>query len=155
MNNFRKAMLTFAVATGQELTRGRLDALCGFLTGYDEADLLGALSQHARRSQWLPTPAELIQFVEGTTADRAADQWALAIKTFGGNAYRRDALDAATHKAIATIGGWQALGQTREQDLPFRRREFVAAYTARMALRPTESLSDGRSGQKQIRAREK
>ena len=97
--------------------------------------MLAALSRHIAhpdRGRFAPQPADIVFFLEGGTEDRALFAWSRvesAIRHVG--PYQTVVFDdPAIHAAIDGMGGWMLLCNMSDDELPFRRNEFVKRYRA-------------------------
>ena len=93
-------------------------------------DFRAALSAHVRSEKFPPTPADILRLAEGSSEDKARSAWYMVRSAIGrAGQYASVAFDdPAIHCAIRDIGGWPRLCQTPEAELPFRERDFIAAY---------------------------
>lgn len=103
------------------------------LAAYDLAAVRQAFDRHVKSpdsGQFMPKPADLIRALGGTSADAAMQAWARverAIRTVGGHeSVAFD--DALIHRCIDDMGGWPKVCTTREDELPFRARDFQTLY---------------------------
>jgi len=89
-----------------------------------------ALSAHVKTSRFAPTPADILALAGGTREDDARAAWYVVRRSIGRvGRYASVAFDDANiHRAINSMGGWPQLCQTEEADLPYRERDFIAAY---------------------------
>lgn len=117
----------------QELSQAVLAIWWAALQGYDLATVADALNRHAvnpDNGRFLPTPADVVRLIGGTTHDSALLAWAKvdkAVRTIG--SYRSVVFDdAIVHAVLADMGGWVALCSKRETDWPFVAKEFENRY---------------------------
>lgn len=100
------------------------------LKDYPLEAVKAAIQQHLRESPFMPKPADVVKYLEGTTEDRAAIAWGhvvRAIRQYGHyQSVRFD--DPAIHYAIDRMGGWQKVCGTLEGELHFREKDFIAHY---------------------------
>jgi hypothetical protein len=78
----------------------------------------------------MPTPADIVGRITGGSEAAALDAWTKvegAIRSAGSS---RSVVfdDPLIHACLASMGGWVRLCQSDADDMPFRRRDFVAAY---------------------------
>ncbi|MDX8401730.1 MAG: DUF6475 domain-containing protein [Mariprofundaceae bacterium] len=99
-----------------------------------------ALVMHMRdpkAGQYPPKVADVMRHITGghreTQQAKAEHAWRRVMENL--NTYDSAVFDdPAIHYAIAVaFGSWERLGQTTEDEMPFRRQDFVRAY---MAFRP-------------------
>jgi Domain of unknown function (DUF6475) len=88
--------------------------------------------QRAGRGQHPPKPADIIEMVAGTGAERAVLAWHQvhwAMARVGG--YQSVCFgDPISNLTIEQMGGWPKLCLTPEAELPFRAKDFQTAYAA-------------------------
>lgn len=103
----------------------------GILGKYDFEAIKNAFMAHIKTARFFPTPAEIIQQIDGTPDERSrAAWWKLlnAAKNYGGySTVQFD--DPKIHFAIQKIGGWQELCATYEDELKWKEKEFYKHYT--------------------------
>lgn len=100
---------------------------------YDLTAVRDAMNRHAvnpDNGQFCPKPADVVKLIRGGTKDAALLAWAKvdqAVRSVG--TYRSVCFDDPLINAVlADMGGWIALGQVDEDDLPFRAKEFENRY---------------------------
>lgn len=103
------------------------------LSHYDLEDIARALNLHARNpdsGQYPPKPADVVRILEGDTETRAMRAWVAverALRSIG--SYSSVVFDdPITQGVISEMGGWIKLCEVTEDELPFRRNEFVKRY---------------------------
>ena len=125
---------TDALATGYWLV----------LKDYEETDVQGAFFRHLsdpEHGSFRPKPADIIRQIEavnGSGDDRLTEAWARlrdAIAEHGGDRSiqlldENGDVDHAAHAAVMALGGWPALCETEAKEMPFRHKDFGAAYRA-------------------------
>jgi len=132
---FSDVMNATAELYGRQLSGQALALFWQASKDLDLQEVQRAISAHinnADTGQFMPKPADIRRVLGGTTADAAALAWAKVIRAVHAvGAYSTVAFDDPfTHAAIADMGGWPAICQTREDELPFREKEFAAKYRA-------------------------
>jgi Domain of unknown function (DUF6475) len=93
---------------------------------------LTAHAMDAEHGRFAPKPADLVRVLAGTHTDRALLAWSAAHTAMSSvGAYASvDFGDAATHAAIADIGGWPSMCRSTLDELPHLQRRFCEAYRA-------------------------
>jgi hypothetical protein len=98
-------------------------------------EVRAALNAHVAnpdKGQFMPKPADVMAYLQGSTESQALQAWAQvaeAIRDFG--AYTSVIFpDPLIHRVIRDMGGWIALCQSKTSELPFRVREFEKRYRA-------------------------
>lgn len=122
-----------AAVYGRDMTPGVIELYWAALEPYDLAAVRQAFDRHVKNpdsGQFMPKPADLIRMLGGTTQDAALLAWAKverAVRRVGG--YSTVVFDdPLIHAVIDDMGGWVRLCETREEELPFRAREFENRY---------------------------
>jgi len=110
-----------------------LSAWFDALSDYDIEEVAVAAQRYIKSPDfgtYKPKPADLIKMIEGTSADRALMAWSKvesAVRSIG--TYVTVAFDdPIIHRVIADMGGWVALGEKSEDELPFVAKEFGNRY---------------------------
>lgn len=105
------------------------------LRGYEIAQVRQALSAHIRdpeHGMFMPKPGDVVRHISGTGSEQGQAAWAKlerAMRSVG--QYETVAFDdPIIHVIVDEMGGWSPLCRTYEDELPFRRAEFVKRYTA-------------------------
>lgn len=109
---------------------GVLKVFAAALNGYEMKDISRALNVHVRTSKFMPRPADLIEYLEGTADDRAQAAWQKVLtaqrRCSGYCSVAFD--DPLIHYSIERLGGWTELSEMMKKDKPFRERDFIAWY---------------------------
>lgn len=109
------------------------------LSAYPLTDIRRALSAHLQdpdAGRFQPTPAAVLAHLAGTGTDRARLAWSKVEKAMRSvGQYQTVAFDdPLIHEALAEMDSWPRLCQTSEDELPFRRQEFIKRYEARTRM---------------------
>lgn len=90
-----------------------------------------------RKYKGFPTLAEILEAVKGGPEGGdiealAEDQWALLLETIGrvGPYESVQFADPSTGAAVREMGGWAAVCAWSNEDIKYRRKDFVATYRA-------------------------
>jgi len=119
----------------EPLSKTALSIWWSALSGITIEQFSEAMSDWLRRpgrGQFPPRPADVLEQVGGTAADRALIswhqvQWAMA-RIGGYSSVCFD--DPMANLVIEQMGGWPKLCSTPEHELPFRAKDFQTAYAA-------------------------
>lgn len=100
---------------------------------FDFAAVADALNRHCidpDRGQFAPKPADVVRLLQGGSKDSAAIAWANVIKAVRmiGTYESVDFGDPVIHACISDLGGWVAIGQTEEAELPHLARRFEVLH---------------------------
>lgn len=103
------------------------------LEHYDFNAVDDALIRHVQNpdnGQFMPTPADIIKLIDGSSVDAALVAWAKvdrAVRTVGtGPDVAFD--DVTIHRVLHDMGGWTKLGDKDEKEWPFVAKEFATRY---------------------------
>lgn len=102
---------------------------------FDLSQLHRALARHANdpdRGRFMPQPADLIRFLEGSTTDKAALAWGKAIGAASSIGGYTDVVfdDPLIHAVVEDIGGWPKFCRTETKDLSYLQHRFQQSYAA-------------------------
>lgn len=118
---------------GRNLSKAVVNIYWESLNRFELCDVQRALKAHtdnAEAGQFMPKPADVIKFLEGTGADKALEAWSKvdkAIRHVG--SYESVSFDdKLIHAAIDGMGGWVRLCSTTMSDMPFKANEFQKRY---------------------------
>lgn len=97
-------------------------------------DALRRHAEDADRGRFMPQPADLVRFLEGSTADKAAQAWSKALTAAGSVDAYTDVVfdDAAIYAVITDLGGWPKFCACKTADLSYTQHKFHQAYMADM-----------------------
>lgn len=99
-------------------------------------DAFGRYVQNPDVGQFPPKIADIVKALQGSTVDTSVLAWAKvekAIARVGG--YQTAVFDdAVIHAAIDRMGGWVKMSMIVNDELPFKRNEFLAQYKAVKSL---------------------
>lgn len=137
---FLGLMTSIAALYGQSLPEAVVEIYWNALQGFELSEVKAALQAHVKQpdtGQFMPKPADILRFLEGSGHTQALQAWsavARAIREVG--SYPSVVFDdPLIHAVIQDMGGWITLCQVLLKDLPFRERDFVARYLG-YVLRP-------------------
>lgn len=117
----------------REVSHAAMSIWWNILKAFDVEAVERAFKAHVAdpdTGRFMPTPACIVGRVMGGSEAIAVDAWSKVlrgIKQAGG--YRTVAFDdCLIHAVIESLGGWVRLCETRSDELPFRRKDFIATY---------------------------
>lgn len=89
-------------------------------------------SQDAERGRFMPQPADLMRYIEGTATDKAALAWGKVIDAASSVGAYQDVRfdDPAIHAVIEDLGGWPKFCRTETKDLSYLQHRFTESYKA-------------------------
>lgn len=102
---------------------------------FDIEQVSKALQRHgedAERGRFMPQPADLMRYIEGTATDKAALAWGKAIDAASSVGAYQDVRfdDPAIHAVIEDLGGWPKFCRTETKDLSYLQHRFTESYKA-------------------------
>lgn len=100
------------------------------LKDYPLEAVKAAIQQHLRESPFMPKPADVVKYLEGTAEDRGSLAWWHVVRAIRQHGHYESVRfdDPVIHYAIDRMGGWQNVCNILEEELPFRERDFVKLY---------------------------
>lgn len=122
------ALLAQSQINGRKITPAGLQVYAAVLRDLDDQEFHEACLEHCRRSQWFPSPQNLLEAARGNDGDLAERLWLVvesAVRTKG--RYASVSFHPAANAAVRSMGGWLKLCEAGEADLHFRRGEFLAS----------------------------
>lgn len=142
---FMRALLTVGEVFGETLSsEPRNEAYFRILSDYDIAEVEAMMFAAMRTCKFFPKPAELIELLDGSPADRAEEAWRVLEATFveiGQYESVTFADPAVTQAVVGVWGGWiEANDDYHDLDEPAwlaKRKEFLSAYRAADRRRAT------------------
>jgi hypothetical protein len=124
----------------KQVTDFQLDVWWAALQKYDYEPVADAFSRYVgapdAASRFLPKPADIALLLDGSRVDNAALAWAKVEKAIARvGCYQTTVFDdAVIHAAIDRMGGWVKLCMVTNDELPFKRNEFLSQYRAIKSL---------------------
>lgn len=123
------------IRNAKPLSEGALLLWWQRMARFELAQVQRALDRHsqdAERGRFMPQPADLIRFLEGSATDKAALAWGKAIDAASRVGAYTDVVfdDAAIHAAVEDLGGWPKFCRSEAKDLSYLQHRFCQSYTA-------------------------
>lgn len=141
---FTELMVSTGERYGTTVSAERMRLYFEDLSEFQIDDVIEAVRQHVRdsvRGRFFPTIADLIDKLEGSLSDKAAAAWSEAVR-LGSNYRAAVSNDPIAECAIASMGGWQRIGNADDRDLRFMAKEFAQLYSIHARRRSMPSLSN-------------
>lgn len=118
---------------GKDLSKHGMKLYWELLKKYDYPDVARAFNAHAANpdvGQFMPKPADIIKFIEGSSETRALQAWSKVSKAIGSVGPYQSVVydDLIIHLVVRDMGGWIQLCTITDDELPFRAREFEKRY---------------------------
>lgn len=105
------------------------------LERFDFDRVRDAMQRHAEdgeRGRFMPQPADLMRYLEGTASDRAMLAWGKTLEAMSSVGAYSDVVfdDPAIHAVVDDLGGWPKLCRTETKDLGYVQHRFTESYRA-------------------------
>jgi len=128
---FKNYMTLLGEIHGKAISDTLKTAYWEILEEYTDDQCHRAFDVAIKTCKFFPKPAELIEFIEGPSNNKATEAWIKvdqAVKRVGNYASVRFD-DPAIHSCIEVMGGWEALGQTSAHEWKWKQKEFEKLYS--------------------------
>ncbi len=132
---FAQLMATLGELYGKTITATFSEIYWRTLERFDIKDVQQAVRQHIAdpdNGKFMPKPADLLHWIEGSRETRALHAWATVIAAIARVGVYQSVMfeDACIHKTIQSMGGWVRLCAMKIDEEPFRAQEFQKYYKA-------------------------
>ena len=105
------------------------------LREYNYNDIVRGVYAHIKTNKFFPTPADIISQIEGSKEENEMFSGEQAFKSVL-NAIRKHGTctsvkfsDPCIHFAIESVGGYQQIGMTEDNDIKWLKKEFINAFS--------------------------
>jgi len=134
MNKFAQLITTIGELYGKSISKPLMEIYWQALKRFELSDLQRALQAHANNpdsGQFLPKPADVVRYIEGSGETKALQAWAKVEKAISHvGSYQSIAFDdPLIHAVLDDMGGWIKLCSITIDEMPFRANEFQKRYT--------------------------
>lgn len=141
LTSFGKLWGGMAEMYGKSISDAVIAMAFAALAKYDLADIRRAINAHVAdpvRGQYLAKPADLILHLDGDPESRSLQSWTKVEQAIGRVGPHQSVVfdEPAVMKAIEDMGGWISLCGLTEQEVPFKRQEFVKRYKGYLTRPP-------------------
>jgi hypothetical protein len=135
-HRFKQLMVGMAKVYEREIDAPLLDAYWMAMRNWSLIDFELAVGQLISTSKFMPRPADFNELLPKQKQLIAADAFATAVEHCRTSRWRAGALPGMDqiNRAVAAMGGYQAIAMANEDRLPFLERQFAAIY---------DSISEG------------
>ena len=148
MNKGEKQRILQAIAGLCELkdkkfTESLAEIYLNALSEYPADVILIAINQCVRTNKWFPQPSEIIQAIEGDPEECAVNAWDTLFSAIRQHGRYGKILfqDPKIGRLVQTFGGWDAVCSWTNQEVDFRRIEFVRSYKVMGGSHPPLEIS--------------
>lgn len=141
LTQFAKLWAGMAEMYGKSVSDAVIAMAFAALSRFDLADIRRAINAHVAdpvRGQFLAKPADLILHIDGDPESRSLQSWTKVEQAIGRVGPHQSVVfdEPAVMSAIEDMGGWIALCGLTEQEVPFKRQEFVKRYKGYLTRPP-------------------
>lgn len=142
MPNFLILMTGLGALYGKPINEPLVDIYWRALQRFDFASVKEAFQAHVDNpdsGQYMPKPADVVRYLEGSSRTQALQAWSRVVKAIGSIGSYQSVVfdDPIIHAVVAEMGGWVQLCKVKEDELPFKANEFEKRY-AGYVLHPPE-----------------
>ena len=135
MPDFINLMTGLCVIYGKSMNKALADIYWRALQRFDLPAIKDAFQAHVDNpdtGQFMPKPAEVVKYLEGSTSTQAMQAWTRVERAIGSVGSYRSVVfdDPLIHAVIADMGGWVQLCKTDVKELPFKANEFAKRYAS-------------------------
>ena len=132
---FRQLLTGIGLLYGKNLHEDVMDIYWQALRQVEFIEVKNALQAHVQnpdKGQFMPKPADVIEFLQGSSEAQALKAWSIVAKNIREvGAYSSVQFgDPLIHAVIHDMSGWIALCQSKLSELPFLAKEFQKRYQA-------------------------
>lgn len=133
---------TLKTPNEEPMSEFRTMAYLKALESYSDAQIEKAMWKAASACKFFPKPSELLEFIEGNKTDHAWEAWEILLDAIArvGPWKSVQFADARITRVVEVLGGWLKVCEWTEDDLKWRRNEFMSAYKAMQDGGPVRSL---------------
>lgn len=133
MPDFLNLMTGLGALYGKPMNEPLIEIYWRALSRFDFAAVKEALQAHIDNpdaGQYMPKPADVVRYLEGSSQTQALQSWSRVVKAIGQIGCYRSLIfdDPVIHAVIEDMGGWVNLCKVTEDELPFRAQEFAKRY---------------------------
>jgi hypothetical protein len=130
MTEFVKLMTSLGILYGKPMSEQLIDIYWQALQAFSFREAFNAHVRNPDTGQYLPKPADVVRYIEGSGITQALQAWSQVVRTIRSVGCYESVVfdDPIIHAVIEDMGGWLQLCKVTEKDLPFRAQEFEKRY---------------------------
>lgn len=145
MPAFLKLMMGIGHLYDKDMDEHLIDLYWLTLRQFSFQEVKHALEAHVLNpdiGQFLPKPADIVRYLQGSSQTQAMKAWTKVYRAIGQVGSYDTVIfdDPLIHVVIDEMGGWIALCKTAEKEIPFRGKEFEKRYMG-YVLHPPQTFS--------------
>lgn len=125
-----RAILAMADVFGHQMSKDSLTLYVSTLRGFEHNEVLAAIRRATSESEFMPRPQTVLAILESRTNRDALRAWEIlthAIRAIG-HVHTPKFGDGRLNNYVRMMGGWSAVCRWMEDELHWRRREFLSQY---------------------------
>lgn len=121
---------TLKAPNEEPMSEFRTMAYLKALEPYSDAQIEEAMWKAASACKFFPKPAELLEFLDGSPNDKAWEAWETLLDAIAriGPWKSVEFQDSRITRVVEVLGGWLKVCEWTEEELKWRREEFLSAY---------------------------
>lgn len=141
LSRFAALIIGVGEVCGKSFTPTAIDVYWSVLKAFKYEEVDQAVKLHLGNpdvGRFLPKPADIIMFIEGSSQNQALRAWTKVISTAQRiGVYTSVAFDDPLIHAVGEdMGGWRVFCAIKDEQLPFVRREFQDRYRGYVINKP-------------------
>ena len=124
---FLKNFAALAELWGERLSKPKIELFWRALERYEDDDVAAGILEAARSCKYgFPKPADIIDFIEGSSDTKAALAWGQVLKAISDNGFYRSVrfYDPAIHTVLEALGGWMEISGKTTTELKYLEAQF-------------------------------
>lgn len=140
---FFASLAVIAETVNRKISQVLMKAYWECLKDYSFAEVQRALGEilknpNAKKHPYFPLPTDVVEIIEGDVQSKSLLAWTSVTKAIREVGHYDSVIfsDELIHAVIRDMGGWIALCQHNEKELPFVQRDFERRYQIYCRRRP-------------------
>lgn len=140
---FLELMMQIGTLYNQSMQEFLVEIYWAALKPFDLESVRQALQAHIHHpdtGQYLPKPADLLRFLQGSHKTRAHQAWSTVLKAIREVGCYESVVfdDPLIHRVVADMGGWVRLCAISGDRMPFQGHDFQARYVGYLNHAPVD-----------------
>jgi hypothetical protein len=139
--NFAECLMGLGALYGKPVNEFLIEIYWQACAKYEFQDVQKSLQAHVNnpdQGQFMPKPADIVRYLEGTSHTQALQAWSEVMKGISSAGCYSSVVfdDPIIHAVLSEMGGWISICKINEEELPFKAREFEKRYAAYVLHKP-------------------
>ena len=130
-NKFKAMMMSIGEIFDKEISQSLLEVYWRVLEPFSDAQASRALNHAISTCKFFPKPADIIEILTVKLEDKAILAWVQvedAVRKIGNYVSVKFVDDPVIHSCLEAMGGWHRVGEWKEQEMVWKRKEFETFY---------------------------